>query len=158
MKKRKRIIFGSIILLTVIGVAVFYFSRKDWCEVQGWVGGYDKDSVTMKGVEALEFKFSSNTRIAYTYTVKHGSAELKVTRDEEGKDVIHRFVATEGTCDGIMTFDNEEPETYYVFETAMSKDSDYYTDGDIQVHRTKWKQMLLDLAWRCGVEMDYFGS
>lgn len=154
MKRRKIIIF-IIVVVAIIGVALFfYFSQRDWCERQGWSGEYNKDSILMEGVEGLELLCSTNTRITYSYAIKSGGAELKITRDAEGKDVVKLVTVTEENCNGIITFDNTEPETYYLHETALSKDSDYFVEGSYEIHQTKWRQLLLKLAFRYGINVE----
>lgn len=154
MKKRK-IIISIIVVVAIIGVALFlYFSQGDWCERQGWSGEYNKDSVLMEGIEGMELKCSVNTRINYSYAIKSGGSELKITRDIEGKDVVKSITVTEENSNGTITFDNEEPEIYYLHETALSKDSDYFTEGSYEEYQSKWRQLLLKLAFRFGKDME----
>lgn len=156
MKKRKIIIL-IIVVVAIIGVtSVCYFSQRDWCQAQGWSGEYNKDSVLMEGVQGLELMCSVNTRITYSYAIRSGGAELKITRDAEGKDVVKKITVTEENCNGTITFDNTEPEIYYCHETALSEDSDYLVEGSYEVYRTKWKQLLLKLAFRYGINVEQF--
>lgn len=157
MRRRKIIIFIIVIVSIISAALFFYFSRRDWCEAQGWSGEYNKDSVLMKGVEGLELMCSTNTRIIYSYAIRSGGAELKITRDAEGKDVVKLITVTEENCNGTITFDNIEPDIYYLHETALSKDSDYFGEGSYQIYRTKWKQLLLKLAFRYGINVEEFG-
>lgn len=155
----KRIIIIFIIVVVAIsGAALFLcFSQGDWCETQGWSGEYNKDSFVMEGLEGLELICSVNTRIIYSYSIRSGGVELKITRDAEGKDVVQKIMITDENSNGTITFDNPEPEIYYLYETALGKDSDYFTEGSYQVYRTKWKQMLLRLAFRYGIDTEKVG-
>ncbi|MDE6761165.1 MAG: prealbumin-like fold domain-containing protein [Lachnospiraceae bacterium] len=155
MKRRKIIIFILIIVVVIAStLSVCYFSQRDWCGAQGWSGEYNEDSATMVGVESMELMCSVNTRIIYSYAIRSGGAEVKITRDAEGKDVVQKAIITEDNSDGTITFDNTEPEIYYLYETALSEDSDYFGEGSYEVYRTKWKQMLLRLAFRYGIDTE----
>lgn len=153
MRKHKKIkiIIFIIASIAVIGAVLFlYFSQGDWYETQGWEGGYNKDSATMKGVEGLELTCSVDARIVYSYVVNSGGAELKITRDAEGNDVVKVVTITKDNSSGIITFDNTEPKVYYLHETALSKDSDFYACGEYEVYRTKWEQLKAKMDFRFG--------
>lgn len=156
--KKYIIIIGVIVIAAIISVASFhYFSQSDWCETVGWQGEYNEDSVDMKGVEGMEIKCSVNTRIVYSYAIRSGGAELKITKDIDGKDVVKSLIVTEDNSDGIITFDNIEPETLYFHETALSKDSDYFSEGNFEVYRSKWRQFLLKIAFKYGLDEEKYG-
>ena len=154
--KRRKIIILIIVVAIISAALVCYFSQRDWCETTGWSGEYNKDSVLMEAVEGLELMCSVNTRIIYSYAIRSGGAELKITRDAKGEDVVQKIMITEENSNGTITFDNTEPEIYYLHETALSKDSDYLVEGSYEVYRTKWKQMLLRLAFRYGINVEEF--
>lgn len=156
MKRRKIIILLIIVVAIISAILVCYFSQRDWCVEQGWSGEYNEDSVIMGGLEGVELMCSVNTRIIYSYVIRSGGAELKITRDAEGEDVVQKITITEKNSNGTITFDNTEPEIYYLHETALSKDSDYLTEGSYEIYRTKWKQMLLRLAFRYGINVEEF--
>ena len=154
--KRRKIIILIIVVAIISAALVCYFSQGDWCETTGWSGEYNKDSVLMESVEGLELMCSVNTRIIYSYAIRSGGVELKITRDAAGEDVVQKIMITEENSNGTITFDNTEPEIYYLHETALSKDSDYLVEGSYEVYRTKWKQMLLRLAIRYGINVEEF--
>lgn len=157
MKKSGKI-FCIILVVVVIGIlGACYFSQSDWCGTDGWQGEYNIDSVTMNGVEGMECICSKNTRIMYSYAITSGGAELKITRDINGKDVVKSVVATEGNSDGIITFDNDKPEKLYLHETAISRDSEYYSEVNTEVKRTKWRQFLLRMAFKYGIDEEKYG-
>lgn len=155
MKKSTKIIVIIISVILVIGIiAFFFFSQGEWCETQGWTGEHNKDSAYLEGVEGLELQCSKDTRIVYSYAIKSGGAQLKLTRDAAGNDIVELIEITGDNDSGTITFDSAKPEVYYLFETALSKDSDYIADGRCEEYRTKWRQMILRLAFRLGIDME----
>ncbi len=156
--KKLAIIICATVAVVIIGVmCASYFSQSDWCKTEGWQGEYNTDSVTVNGVEGMECNCSVNTRIVYSYAITSGGAELKISRDVDGKDVVKSIVVTEDNSDGIITFENDEAEKLYLHETALSRDSDYYAEVDIEVNRTKWRQFLLRMAFKYGIDEEKYG-
>ena len=150
--KMKKKITVIIILAVACVAAGIYFAQGDWCETQGWSGEYNSESVERSGLEGIELKCSQNTRIVYSYIIKSGGVELKVTRDADGQDVVKSVIAEGENNSGVITFENKEYCTYYLYETALSKDSDYICEGRYEVYRTKFKQLLIEAAFRLGLE------
>lgn len=101
MRKHKILIF--IIIVVSISATLFCFmSQRDWNIEQGWSGVYNENSVLMEGLSGLELMCSTNTRIIYSYVINTGGAELKVTRDYDGKDIVKVVNITEENCNGII--------------------------------------------------------
>lgn len=139
MKPKWKVIISVILFLVILVLAIIlYLLQTDWINMQGWESGYDKDTVYLNGIEALEFNCSVDTRIQYSYYVESGEVELKITKDVEGQNVVKSLKIAE-SCGGTMTFENDIPETYYVFETAVAG-SVISTECWIEEKLTKWEQ------------------
>lgn len=135
-KRKKTVIILLSGIIILIGL-IIYFSQKQWYNRDGWEGCYSKDTYLIGGVGNHEY--SKNTRIHYTYVIESGGMHFEL-KDEDG-NIIYEVDITE-SGDGYITFENNEPMTYYDHEYALSDDTVAYVDTYVQVQKSNFEMFL----------------